>query len=227
MFFKFTHFARIPYSISEFLPGLMRNMIYTLSSESQSQRQGVEMRCRPWHHGGRKGVMRRNGAWIFPGRWYHFTLKWLQNSQECSVWNFVQYQETPWYIQKMRNLTVPCVILVSSHSIKRLDTSFISKVSTDTFHTSPSITNYFGLRNITPLCRIIFYYHPAAPCGKLLYRELFGPAPISVCCLLFFGLVWFGFLQNSNIILYLAMFSEWKKKSKVEKFLFLRITLAI
>ena len=40
MYYLFAHFARIPFSITEFLPGLMRNMIYTRSSETQ--RQGVE-----------------------------------------------------------------------------------------------------------------------------------------------------------------------------------------
>ena len=120
--FIFTHFARIPYSITEFLPRLMRNMIYTLRVPVTvtKTRQGVEMRCLcPWHHGVRKGVMRRKGDWIFPGRWYHFTLKWLQKSRECLVWNFASW-DTPlysWEGELNSPLRDSCVI--SSHKETR------------------------------------------------------------------------------------------------------------
>ena len=49
MYYLFAHFARIPFSITDFLPGLMRNMIYTPSSESQDKvlkgRESVTPQC--------------------------------------------------------------------------------------------------------------------------------------------------------------------------------------
>ena len=64
-------------------------------------------------------------------------------------------------------------------------------------------------------------------CVRLLYRELFGPVPISFCLLSF--VFWSGLVSYKTAISYCIWqcSQNWKKVSKAENFIFLRITFAI